>query len=282
MINKLAYSFFILICMATPAAAGGMAVADAVSHMYESMNLEKTIQQLETGLQQLEFVQKSTETLEKAYEKAHTNYKRAKGVYDDLVAVKAFYDKTTTSWMGRYEKYRAFYNDVSDPDKAIEDFKGLLDEAFVDPRSIDPDDWKKLMDRQFDMRQLALKELLDKTEATTKGIEGRVEKAQNLAKDIDGTTSEKDAMDLNNRLLLEILLVLQDMLAVDAQYQQAMGALKYEGVTEESIKARQETLKNMETDFSKYRFEVQVVEQLGISDDDTIMDTIQKTMDKGI
>ncbi|NDV20368.1 hypothetical protein GO013_13205 [Pseudodesulfovibrio sp. JC047] len=257
--------------------AGGIAVADAVSHMYESMGLEKTVQQLETALQQLELVQKYTDTIESTYEKAHTNYSRAKGVYDDLMAVKTFYDKTKASWMGRYEKYKGFYDAVSNPDKAIEDFEDLLDDAFVDPRSIDPDKWKSLMNRQFDLRQLALKELLDKSEKTTQGMGARVEKAQELARSIDSTNSEKDAADLNNRLLLEILLVLQDMLALDAQYQQSMAALKYDGVSEQAIKARQDKLKEVTQRLEDHRrFEELLIESVGVEENDSILEIINK------
>lgn len=263
--------------------AGGMAVADALQHMYSSMNLEKTVQQLETGIQQLELVQKYTDTIEKTYDKAHKNYKRAKDVYDDLMAVKAFYDKTKTTWMGRYERYRGLYDAVSNPEKAIEEFEDLLDDAFVDPRNMDPKKWKQFIDRQFDLRQLALKDVLTRAEQTTSDMGKRVEKAQELAKNIDETGSEKDAMDLNNRLLLEILLVLQDALAMDAQFQQSMASLKYEGVTEDSIKTRQEKVSEVEARIAEYKsLEDQLVEQLGVSDQDTIMDTFEKTMNQGI
>ncbi|AMK12036.1 hypothetical protein [Pseudodesulfovibrio indicus] len=261
--------------------ASGMAVSDALSHIYESKQLENIVQQLETGLKQLELVQQYTDTIQTTYDKAHTNYKRAKGVYDDLMAVKEFYESTKNTWMGRYEQYKGLYDSIANPD--LEDFQDLLDGAFVDPRNIDPMEWKKLIDRQFDMRQLALKDLLDKTEKTTQDMGGRIEKAQNLARDIDETGSEKDAMDLNNRLLFEILSVLQEMMAMDSRYQQTMASLEYEGVTEGSIKARQEKLKELESNYEKFRYEVQVINSYGVDvNSDSALDAMDKVINQGL
>ena len=282
MIKNFTLVILLVLCTATPAHVSGLGVYDSVANMYNSLELEQIIQQVETSLKSLEFIEKATSTAEKAYDAANKNYKRAKGVYDDIMKTKAFYDQTKASWMGRYEKYKGVYDTVSDTDGMYEEFNDLLDDAFVDPRNIDHLEWKKLVDRQYDMRQLALKDLITKGEEHAQGMDKRLERVQDLVKQVDETISPKDAADLSNRLLTEILLVLQEMLAHDVQANSTMAALKYDGVTEDSIKVRQEKLKEVEADYSHFRFETQVVKQMGITDEDTIMDTIQKTLDKGI
>ncbi|MGL1861430.1 MAG: type IV secretion system protein [Pseudodesulfovibrio sp.] len=278
MFRKFILTILLVICTALPVHASGMGVFDAVANMYNSMELEQMIAQVEASMEQLEFVEQATATAQKAYDGANMNYKRAKGVYDDLVKTKEFLDQTRASWMGRYEKYKGIYDTVTDTDGLYEEFNDLLDDAFVDPRNIDPMEWKKLVDRQYDMRQLALKDLIVKGDEHAQGMDKRIEKVQDLAKQVDETVNEKDAADLANRLLTEILLVLQEMLAHDVQANSTMAALSYEGVTEDSIKARQETLKGLETDYSRFRYEVQLTEQMGITEDDNIVDVLDKAM----
>ncbi|MBI9109523.1 MAG: hypothetical protein JEZ04_22460 [Spirochaetales bacterium] len=280
MVRNFIFATLIVICTALPVHASGMGVYDAVANMYNSMELEKVIEQLETSMKQLDLVQKATETAEKAYEKANTNYQRAKGVYDDLMKTKAFYDQTKASWMGRYEKYKGIYDSVTDTDGLYEEFNDLLDDAFVDPRNIDPMEWKKLVDRQYDMRQLALKDLITSGEEHAKGMDKRMERIQDLAKQVDETTSPKDAADLSNTLLTEILRVLEEMLAQDVKANQTMASLKYDGVSEDSIKARQTALKGLETDYSKYRYEVELYEQQGFTKDENVMNIIDKAMEQ--
>jgi len=264
----------------SPVHAAGMGVYDSVANMYNSLELEELIAQGETKLKQLESLQKATETAEKAYEKANTNYKRANGVYDDIMKTKAFYDQTKASWMGRYEKYKGIYDTVSDTDGLYEEFNDLLDDAFVDPRNIDHLKWKKLVDRQYDMRQLALKDLITKGDEHAQSMDKRLERVQDLAKQVDETVSPKDAADLSNRLLTEILLVLQEMLAQDVQANSTMAALKYAGVSEDSIKTRQKVLKGLKTEYSNLLFENQVLETMGITEEDDFLQVINKTMEK--
>ncbi|WP_316901212.1 type IV secretion system protein [Pseudodesulfovibrio indicus] len=247
-----------------------MAVSDSLSHIYESKQLENIIQQLETGLKQLELTQQYTDTIQTTYDKAHTNYDRAKEFYDDLMAVKEFYESTKTTWMGRYQDYQELYQALTDKDASIEDFQDLLDAAFIDPRTMDADTWIKTMDRQFDLRQLSLRDLMKSNEDTLDGMEGRVAKAQALAAQVDQTVNPKDAMDLNNRLLLEILSVLQEMMAMDSRYQQTMASLKYEGVTEDSIKTRQNRLADLEGRVKQVRWETRELAKYGLSKDSTI------------
>ncbi len=270
MMRILRLAFFLLALLNTSAALAGMAVSDSLSHIYESKQLENIIQQLETGLKQLELTQQYTDTIQTTYDKAHTNYDRAKEFYDDLMAVKEFYESTKTTWMGRYQDYQELYQALTDKDASIEDFQDLLDAAFIDPRTMDADTWIKTMDRQFDLRQLSLRDLMKSNEDTLDGMEGRVAKAQALAAQVDQTVNPKDAMDLNNRLLLEILSVLQEMMAMDSRYQQTMASLKYEGVTEDSIKTRQNRLADLEGRVKQVRWETRELAKYGLSKDSTI------------
>ena len=269
------------ILYASPAVAG-MAVTDALAHIYQSESVTKLTAQLETGLKQLELVQQYTDTIQATYDKAHTNYARAKELYEDLMAVKAFYESTKATWMGRYQDYQSLYKALKGKDATIEDFQDLLDSSFLDPRTMDTETWIKTMDRQFDLQQLSLRDLMESNEATLDGMEERVAKAQVLAAQVDQTENPKDAMDLNNRLLLEILSVLQEMMAMDTRYQQTMASLEYKGVTEDSIKARQNRLADLEGRMKQARWETQELAKYGLSKDSTIKEIRENANKPGI
>lgn len=252
----------VVLCFASSALAGGMAVADAISHMYESQEITKLVEQIELATQQLELVQQYTGTIQSAYDQAHSNYSKAKQVYDNIMSIKDYFDSTKSTLLGRFNEITGIYNDLSDAE--LEDLVALLDDTFKDPRNLSKEQWAKIVDRQFDLRQLGLKELMNSNEDTLSSMEDKVSHLQALANQADATASPKEAQDITNALLLEILQVLHEMLAMDAKYQQVMASQQYLGVTEESIEARQTKLKGLETDISKYRFEVQVMDSLGV------------------
>jgi hypothetical protein len=101
-------------------------------------------------------------------------------------------------------------------------------------------------------------------------MEDKVAHIQDLADQVDATASPKEAQDVTNSLLLEILQVLHEMLAMDAKYQQVMASQQYKGVTEESIEARQHTLAALEEWNEDERWERQELSKYGLSKDSTI------------
>jgi len=254
------------------ASAGGMAVADAISHMYESQEITKLVEQIELATNQLELVQQYTDTFQNAYDKAHANYAKAKQVYDNIMAVKDFYDESKASLMGRYNEIMGLYETLSDAD--LEDLADLLDVTFIDPRNMSVEDWAKIMDRQYDTRQMGLKDVMDSNEETLKSMEDKVGHMQDMADQADETESPKEAQDMTNALLLEILQVLHEMLAMDAKYQQAMASQKYKGVTKESIAARQKTLKAIDEWAKKERWERKELAKYNLDKDSNIMDIV--------
>jgi len=258
--------FLFILCFASTTHAGGLAVTDAISHMYESEEITKLVEQIELATKQLDLVQQYTGTNQSAYDKAHANYSKAKQVSSNIAAIKSYYDKTKSTLLGRYSEIVSLYDSLSDAD--YEKLADFLDDTFQDPRNLTWEQWAKAMDRQFDLRQLGLKDLIDSNEDTLNSMEDKVAHLQDLTSQSDATASPKEAQDVTNALLLEILQVLHEMLAMDAKYQQVMASQQYKGVTESSIKARQATLDSLETDISKYRFEVQVVEELGVDVED--------------
>lgn len=279
--HKLILAVLLTVATALSAYAGGMAVFDSQGALYDSKQLEQMLKDVELGENQLGVLEEQYDTLKEAYEKAHTNYGRAKGVYDEMMQVKQLYDETKATMMGRFEKLKGVYHS-KDPQKSFEELSDLLDIAFDDPRNIDSLQLRQLMDQKFDVQQLALKELISSNEETMKGMANRVDKVQDLAKQVDETESEKDALDVNNRLLLEILMCLQEMLAMDAKYQQTMGTLNYAGVSEQSIQARQNKLKELEEHSEKYSFEREVIDTYGVDvKSDSIFDAMKKVINKG-
>lgn len=123
------------------------------------------------------------------------------------------------------------------------DTRKVLDMNFGDPRDTkDPMAKYRTADAKYQVQQEALKNVVATSQATLGGISDRLATINDLAKQVDQTANQKDAQDLTNSLLVEVLKTLTDLLAVAAQANQAAALVSYTGATDKTMTERQKVL----------------------------------------
>jgi hypothetical protein len=110
----------------------------------------------------------------------------------------------------------------------VEDVQVWLDEVFVEEDNIT--DTSLTKKRRDDFRQLSLKGAIEAAETTLAGQEASLEKFEELAGKIDETETLKDSMDLQSRLLNELIIIQQRSLMLLAQLVRAESAMQYTGI----------------------------------------------------
>lgn len=236
----------LLLVLALPCTASALGVSDATTHVYLSEQVKQLTEQLEKAQRQIEEAIKANEILTKTYEDSTAAYDRSKGVYEDIMETRRFLYNEYSSLMGQYRKFKGLYEDLKDADAGdLESFEDLLNSFYGDSRLQSPEERAAQRDKQYDLIQGALKKSLEDGEQIIAALPEQTEKAAELSKEIGQTASPKDEQALTNRFLSEILTVLQTQLALTTKYHQAMGLMHYTGVSEDSIKARQDALRNL-------------------------------------
>jgi len=107
----------------------------------------------------------------------------------------------------------------------IEDTQKVLDQVYTKEESILAATQTETQRKEY--RQRAIRAALEGSEALIALQQERFKKINELADEIDNTETVKEAIDLNNRLLGEILMVQQTALLLQAQYVRAEQSLKY-------------------------------------------------------
>lgn len=120
--------------------------------------------------------------------------------------------------------------DLEDYDlKNIEDLKDVIEKVYE--REGDIFDQGQNSQQRKDYQQRTVKGALESSEIIIAKTDDRLEKIGSLVNAIDSTESLKDAVDLNNRLLGEILMVQQQLLLLQSQYVRANTAMNYRGTS---------------------------------------------------
>lgn len=136
-------------------------------------------------------------------------------------------------------------------DDLYTDTKSILDEVFTDPRAIEnKEDRYRSLSRRYQMQQGALKEVVARAERTLGSVKDRLKLVQELAEMIDKTENQKDAQDLTNRILVEVLATLIDMLQIAALSNQAEALNKYQGASDAGMQERKKLLDGAQTSTS--------------------------------
>ncbi|WP_161598448.1 type IV secretion system protein [Pseudodesulfovibrio senegalensis] len=261
---------FVIICLLSAlwptSSPGGMAVSDAVTHTLASKLIGVEAESKANIIKQLQEAYKANEWLTKSYEAITGTYNRAQGFVDQVNEVRGFLGDTKSTILGRYSEIEDLYDDYSDGDVEIEDVLDVLDVSFKDPRTTPPDEWHKLLDRQYEIRQKTIRQTIKRGQDILQSMPERMQKIVELANQIDNTANTKDSSDLTNRILIEMLTVLNEQLALSMEYHQMMATLNYQGVTEESMKTRKAARELITKKQDVVQKEINFVKNLGVDD----------------
>ncbi len=220
---------------------------------------------------------KANETLTKSYEAATGTYDHVSGIYDDIMQTKAFLNDSYYTVVDQYRHYKGVYDDLRSPGKKdFETMKELLEGVFGDPRTATPEQDRRRVEREYQIRQQALKKAIEVGEETLATMPDRVKKLNSLAGKIGKTSGVKEAQALTNSILLEILTVLEEQLAISLRFQQAMSLQAYSGITDESIAKRAKLLRNVLQRKDVLGYELNNLHKIGVTDITDIKEVVGK------
>jgi len=204
--------------------ANALVVSDPSSYTYYVQQIQKAQAVVENGIETINEIQRQT-----AY--ISGNLKRGAGIERAIRKVKDSLINATPAIFDIEDGFELKTN-VNDLDLSdIEDVRKLLDELYQ--KGGNPVDDVLTKERRNTYQQKSVKASIESAETVLARQQESLEKFEELAAKIDETEGLKDATDLQNRLLHELILIQQQQLALLAQFIRAEESLKYTGVDSE-------------------------------------------------
>lgn len=259
-------------------AHAGMVVTDPTSYTYYVEELKKMATQVEQGAKQVETLGGVLTTANDINNKMMGHYNRAAGLVKRIDRLQKVLTRDTHGDM--FERLKqigdagrgtggVLRGTASEAKYAGQDYAALtgedlfadtrkvLDMNFGDPRDrTDPMAKYRTADAKYQVQQEALKNVVATSQATLGGMADRMATINDLANQVDQTANMKDAQDLTNSLLVEVLKTLTDMLAVAAQANQAAALFNYSGATEKTMAERQKVLNGISAQVKQSELEI--------------------------
>lgn len=221
------FVFSIALWLAHSQAAWSMVVSDPTSYSYY-------IEQIKQAAEQLKTAQKTVEEVKAIQSQVSGIYNRARGVVDDLKRTEDGL-RSVDGVLTRIGKGQG----MKPGDDGFIDIDKVINGTYGDLRTRGG---LQGADARHQVQQQALKAVINDSEKLLQGVADRIAKVKELAGQIDTTANIKDAMDLNNRIAIETLKTLIDLLAVAAKSNQAQALNYYSGVTDAGTQARERVL----------------------------------------
>lgn len=215
--------------------AHGFTVTDPVSYMYYVQQIKKATDQISQAQQQVQTLGGIKTEVDNLNQQVKGVYYRAMGAVGQINDLKKQIEKTPSTVQGQASKWKGLFEEVD----GYIDASTVLDKDFGDPR-IKKGEGLKGASVQYDYRQNQLKKSISNAERVLQVLPQRMEIVEGLASKIDTTKNIKDAQDLNNRIMIEILKVNYEMLTMFAHMAEADALLNYSGVTKEGSEIRAE------------------------------------------
>lgn len=247
----------VLSAVPSQALAFGDVVTDPNSYGYYVQQLKEMGKQTQEAIKQVQTLGGIRTTVEDTQRAVTGTYNRGMGLINDVERLKKRVGSDPSTLDGNFRKWSGIVGSASSmagraestADRAAGhyyDAREILDDNFEDPRT-----QKKIgartpnfsADRQYQIGQSSLKDAVAAAEGTLQALPGRVSTLSGLAEQIDGTKNLKDAADLQNRFLAEILQALHELVAITARLGEAQALQNYKGVNDEAMAERVEAVK---------------------------------------
>lgn len=252
-----------LALLAAPAKAQ-LVVSDPVGYTYYVQQIEQQVAMVEKAAKQIETMGGVLTEAQKIQRNLTGHYNRAAGLVNRIKGLSdAIGRESGGGIFGEAKKWGnvgrrvggvmggaanaggRVIKDVGEftGDDLYADTKAIMDEVFTDPRDIEnAEDRTRSLSRRYQVKQGALKEVVARAERTLGSVKDRLKVVEDLAGMVDKTENQKDAQDLTNRILVEVLATLTDMLQIAALSNQAEALYKYQGASDDGMKQRQKVL----------------------------------------
>lgn len=178
-------------------------------------------QELTTLRDSFKVLQEQFQELQNIQASVSGNLERGKGIFRDIGRLRDMAEQMTRG------VHSLPHMDLDDYDlRNIEDLQDALDKIYTNETDILKRGQTERQRKQYQQR--SIRGALEGAEILINLQDERFRKIEELAAEMDETETLKDAMDLNNRLLGEILLVQQQALLLQSQYVRAEQSLRYE------------------------------------------------------
>lgn len=246
---KKALSLILVVALALPVPTAfailgmGDIVSDPTSYSYY-------VQQIKEAQKQLAEAQKQVETLggiktvaDKTQRAVMGNYNRAMGLVTDLQRLQKKLESTPTTMQGMAKKWLSLGDaGLEIGEDGFVSVGKLLDTNWIDPRDIKKNvERLKKLDQIYQVKQASLRGNIEASDEILRTMPQRLKTIEGLVEQIDQTENIKDAQDLSNRFLAEILKVLAEMAAIAAKIGESYALMNYKGVSEETMQQRMQT-----------------------------------------
>lgn len=225
--NILRVNILILLFFST-GAFSGMVVTDPSSYAYY-------VEQIKTAAEGVKKATEQVNSLKEIYETNTQTLNQLKGVYrSSRTAVSALTDRIEAAKRVKssIEKWRKKTENGDFVDAAE-----IMKDIFRDPRE-DPDTVWRDAEKRYEAEQTAVKGVITDADGILNGMPARFDIVQELLSEIGRTENIKAAMDLQNRISVEMLQVLLEMLNFSAKVAQAEAMISYTGVSATAMEKR--------------------------------------------
>ncbi|MBW1615599.1 MAG: hypothetical protein JRJ49_03500 [Deltaproteobacteria bacterium] len=228
-----------------------LVVSDPTSYSYYVNQIKKMTEQLKIATEQAQDVKK-------IYDTNNETLNQLKGVYQaGKTAINEFSEQIEIAKQigSAVDKYR---KKAQDGDVDFVDAKEIMRDIFKDARK-NPESVFEDAERRYQVEQTAIEDVILDADSILNAMPTRFDIVQDLLLKSSQTENVKEAMDLQNRISVEILQVLLEMLSFSAKVNQAENILRYQGADEattaERIKKQEEINKRTAEDSTRWMIE---------------------------
>lgn len=241
-------------CCSPSITYGSGIVMDPTAYIYYAEQIAQYSQQITemkemvaTAEETLDTIDDVKKSVEKSYSAVVGSYNRGKRFVERFSDLAAMFEENPRTLEGQYNKWMNIGREglglTDDTLDLFLDPEKQIDNIFVDPRSSLYNHLADL-DKRFQIRQTSLKNSIAKSTSLLAGTADRLDKAEELSREIDHTDNIKDAQDLTNAFLAEMLIVLNELLKLTAHMVESEGLMHYAGVDDAVMESRIEEIED--------------------------------------
>jgi hypothetical protein len=221
----------------------GDVTSDPTSYTYFVEQIAVAQKQLVEAQKQIDTLGGIKTTADKAQRAVVGNYNRAMGLVSDLQRLQKKIEKAPTTIQGAAKKWLSLGNDgLEIGEDGFVAVGKLLDTHWIDPRDLKKNvERLKHLDQIYQVKQASLRGNIESSDEILRTMPQRLKTIEGLVEQIDHTDNIKDAQDLTNRFLAEILKILAEMTAVAAKIGESYALMNYKGMSEETMQQRMQS-----------------------------------------
>lgn len=231
----------LVVTLAMPAPqAGAMVVTDPSSYSYYVQQIKEAQKALVEAQKQVDTLGGIKTTADQAKRAVMGNYNRAMGLVTDLQRLEKKLASTPTTIQGSAKKWLSLGDaGLEIGEDGFYAVGKILDTHWIDPRDLKKNAERlKHLDQIYQVKQASLRGNIEASDEILRTMPERLKKIAGLADQIDHTENIKDAQDLTNRFLAEILKVLSEMSAIAAKIGESYALMNYQGASEATMQQR--------------------------------------------